>query len=1207
MKKIYIIIGVLLSLTIAALLIVPSFIDWTGYRVEIAQKMKEATGRDLLIGGDIAFSLVPSPILRVNDIHLSNVEGAASNDMIAIRQLDVQVSFLPLLGGNVHIQSIRLIEPVIHLEMMANGQGNWSLNKEAQPSGNVETQPQAGSPVFDDEINEADKDVSLPLQIDDFIIEKGQVFYSDVGSGIIEHIENLNSRFSLAGLTGPFEAAGTLSLRGIPVGFDASVGRIVHGRTASFASQVKIAHGKSRAGLSGTFVSLAQGPKIQGKIEFNGESLAGFLSAFQVGNPLPGGLNRPFGLEGEITYAPSGLSLGKNGLSVTLGEDHGKISAKFDETPQRNLKASVEFSKIDGDAWLNAAPFVASEPEPLPLVITLSNAVQSGSGGRVSAALSRPPVVAKKEVVVEAKEPLSLPKEIEGQIALSVEALILKGEPIRQFHTSISIGKGELALERLSAVLPGAGEVSLVGVAGPREGKLQFDGSFDLSVSHLRGALDWIDIDLGNVPSDRLQKVTLHTEISANEDEIRLIDMVASVDSSKLEGAATIALRSRPSFGVNLNLDSLNVDAYKVRDNTEAPLRKSSTNTGKIEPQAKSKTKKATSTQDTMTKALQVLDGFDANLSLAVTHLVYEGRDVRNVVLDGTIYNGDVTIKEASVKNFAGVNVGASGTIKRKDSSIFTENLNVKASGKNWREAANVFGGGAALDWDKVGPVSFSTTLNGNVLAPDVDLNVDILGGSAIVAANVDVFPLMKGDATVSLQFADVNRVVKGINPSYRPSGKIGPLEFNGDVGFNLAGVSIKNIIGKIGDTDLSGKMSFKQGKRPYLDADLQVGNLRLDPFMVKDGSITKAAATVSKGASSTSQKSTQPQAKGTRWSHEKIDFSGLKALDANIKFKAESLSHHKITSQNVVLLAQLKEGMLGVSNTSATIFGGAVELISKLDVQDLAKLNIDVQATGLNVAQVLAGTGQETSAGGQLDLSARIQSQGDSEADLVSGLNGVADINLQKISVGQKSKGGSALDVLNLLAVLSGTDPKKGLADVELKSEINKGVAVLKTANLTSNIATGAAQGHVDLPQWLIDVSGTLNVKQNALIGLLANKAKMKTAYPFSVRGDIDKPNVKLDTGGVSSGGGLVIPLGDKLEQKGYGNLLRGLLGAGGVKTSTPEIAPSTPNDLPPADGAMAPPPPPPPPGGSSQNTTVDKSSKEQLILQGLGSLLNR
>ena len=171
------------------------------------------------------------------------------------------------------------------------------------------------------------------------------------------------------------------------------------------------------------------------------------------------------------------------------------------------------------------------------------------------------------------------------------------------------------------------------------------------------------------------------------------------------------------------------------------------------------------------------------------------------------------------------------------------------------------------------------------------------------------------------------------------------------------------------------------------------------------------------------------------------------------------------------------------------------------------------------------------------------------------------------------------------------------------VKSDITNGVAKLSNAALTSNIANGGATGQVDLPNWVIDVSGNLTVKQNALIGLLAQKAKMKQDYPFSIKGALDKPNVKLDSGGISSGGGLVIPLSSHAEKKGYGNLIRGLLGAGGIKTQAPEAAQPTPANEPAADGTLAPPP--PPPGGSSSNT--QQPSVEQQLLKGLGNLLKR
>lgn len=166
-------------------------------------------------------------------------------------------------------------------------------------------------------------------------------------------------------------------------------------------------------------------------------------------------------------------------------------------------------------------------------------------------------------------------------------------------------------------------------------------------------------------------------------------------------------------------------------------------------------------------------------------------------------------------------------------------------------------------------------------------------------------------------------------------------------------------------------------------------------------------------------------------------------------------------------------------------------------------------------------------------------------------------------------------------------------------------GVATLTTAQLTSTIANGGASGTVNLPDWMIDVSGKLNLQQNALVGLLAQKAKMKQEYPFSIRGAMDAPDVKLDTGGLSSGGGLVIPLPDKLEKKGVGNVLRGLLGAGGIKTEAPTAAPAPARTEAPAvsgDGTVAPPP--PPPGGSSSQPAP--SAEEQLI-RGIGDLLRK
>ncbi|MGF1624898.1 MAG: AsmA family protein, partial [Alphaproteobacteria bacterium] len=66
-KLLYGLIG-LVILLVAAVFIVPAVIDWNGYKADIAQEVRAATGRDLVIDGDISVRLLPSPHASVSGI-----------------------------------------------------------------------------------------------------------------------------------------------------------------------------------------------------------------------------------------------------------------------------------------------------------------------------------------------------------------------------------------------------------------------------------------------------------------------------------------------------------------------------------------------------------------------------------------------------------------------------------------------------------------------------------------------------------------------------------------------------------------------------------------------------------------------------------------------------------------------------------------------------------------------------------------------------------------------------------------------------------------------------------------------------------------------------------------------------------------------------------------------------------------------------------
>ena len=135
MRKLVIGLIAAVVVVLAAALIGPSFVDWNKYKPEITERVKAATGREITIAGDLSLSILPAPTLSVHDVTLANMPGASEPNMASLKALDVRVAFLPLLQGNIKVESIALIQPVITLEILADGRRNWDIKPPEQPKG----------------------------------------------------------------------------------------------------------------------------------------------------------------------------------------------------------------------------------------------------------------------------------------------------------------------------------------------------------------------------------------------------------------------------------------------------------------------------------------------------------------------------------------------------------------------------------------------------------------------------------------------------------------------------------------------------------------------------------------------------------------------------------------------------------------------------------------------------------------------------------------------------------------------------------------------------------------------------------------------------------------------------------------------------------------------------------------------------------------
>ncbi|WP_341793812.1 MULTISPECIES: AsmA family protein [unclassified Rickettsia] len=114
---------------VVALIIIPFFIPLNSYKGVIISKVKEATGRDLIINGDIKLKILPNPSVQLQEVKLSSIEGAKEPALVEVKEAKAALSLFSLITGSIEIASIELQEPTINLEILADGRKNWEMTK----------------------------------------------------------------------------------------------------------------------------------------------------------------------------------------------------------------------------------------------------------------------------------------------------------------------------------------------------------------------------------------------------------------------------------------------------------------------------------------------------------------------------------------------------------------------------------------------------------------------------------------------------------------------------------------------------------------------------------------------------------------------------------------------------------------------------------------------------------------------------------------------------------------------------------------------------------------------------------------------------------------------------------------------------------------------------------------------------------------------
>jgi len=211
----------LFLLVVAALLIIPKFMDLQRYKPHLEKKVSEATGRSFRIGGELQLSLFPWAGLAFSDLHMGNPPGFQEKDFLSVRAFEARVKLLPLLSKDIQVKRFILEGPRIALEKRADGKGNWE--ELGGPSEEVPSRPPEAAKAAS-----ADKQgQGLPIKdiaIGELAMTDGSVLWIDHSKGERREITGLNLRLEDVSLDRPVHVAFSATLDGLPLSLEGNVG-----------------------------------------------------------------------------------------------------------------------------------------------------------------------------------------------------------------------------------------------------------------------------------------------------------------------------------------------------------------------------------------------------------------------------------------------------------------------------------------------------------------------------------------------------------------------------------------------------------------------------------------------------------------------------------------------------------------------------------------------------------------------------------------------------------------------------------------------------------------------------------------------------------------------------------------------------------------------------------------------------------------------
>ena len=781
MRKIFTVLSILLVLGLGGLgFFLYQSLDEENYRKQVIQATRDLFGREMVVSGKTSISLFPSPVITLNDVHVTNKNGMPSKELLSVGKVRASVKWESLFKNPLVVENIILEKPHLFLERNKKGENNWDF------------------PFLAESTKEGQKDILIGTQIsgrspqfEKIIIKDGLFSYTNEATGFSKTLSNLNGELSARSISGPFNFQGTGSFDKMNVEMAMSMEKISAALTSRISLNLKDTGSDALLKVDGTLKDIMRNTILDGTATFNIPKLALFLLDAYDYRGLPSSIDNS--VVGTVSFEFSKEKANFKDLAFRYGNNDienavtGTLSMLYPDAAYSNMRVNGTFltDQVNLDTFY-------------PIVPSLEDW--------------------KTKIA-------SWNRNLKSDINLTIDAktIMFKKQPVKSTTLEVAYNNGLIEIKSFKTLLPGETTLTAQGDIAVVENKPVAKINLSLNTPNLSKTMTWLDKKLPYFEISSVSDMKANTFMTLRPQDLTFSKIDISSMGGKVTGDIAIALDEKKARSVmDLAFENINLDSY-------FPYKQPDEERSIYE------------TLEDFTKTVETSSLFtDLNFDLKAqgTNITFRDVPIRKATYVGKLVNGLWTTNDLDFKDAAGANFRFSGQIERTAENKV--NFNDLSYSLNALKPSLLFKRlkiKSPLE-EEMSKLSLEGVASGTLDNLDIDFKTSFSQTSLHVAGEVK--DLTRKDPvyalSVSLTHPDFNQFVKMFDKSFNKLPKMtGTFAF--DLGFEGTSKIFKlsQISGSIGNQTFKGDLNVNATADVKINGHLTSSQFYMDKIIPED------------------------------------------------------------------------------------------------------------------------------------------------------------------------------------------------------------------------------------------------------------------------------------------------------------------------------------------------------------------------------------